>query len=321
MKIYSLFFYIFFFFFLFFFLLFFLLWTQKMDIHTNEKVACLILASRNLTQQEFLKITDFVGFNHVFTPNEYIMFTPAERKKHPDVIYVAFNPSTPTLLHKAIAVENLMAIKTILSDGTVNKDVVNKKNDSGHSPLRFAIEDKSNPEIFLELIKNPLVDVSDPNIFVDLAISNDFDRMKMLVEQCPRFLPGPSLKMIESLKLKVRKEVITMLTDEIWYILSSDRVFYACKTKKENDDFIETCLTLKTANFDKINSIEDATPLMTAAENGNLDIVRFLVERAKVNVHLENSRGHTAMTYAQNQPECLEYLVSVGGHYEDYLED
>jgi predicted nucleic-acid-binding protein len=87
----------------------------------------------------------------------------------------------------------------------------------------------------------------------------------------------------------------------------------------EKIDFIEY-LIAKGANVNAVDS-DETTPIMLAAWKGNLEVVRFLVEKGKADVNLKNKIGLGIVDYAQKHTQVRDYLVTVVRDAKKAVED
>lgn len=61
-----------------------------------------------------------------------------------------------------------------------------------------------------------------------------------------------------------------------------------------------------------------STPLMEAAQEGHLELVRYLLESAHANVHVKTQTGDTALTYAaeNGHTDVADLLLQYGADLE-----
>jgi ankyrin repeat domain-containing protein 17 len=61
-----------------------------------------------------------------------------------------------------------------------------------------------------------------------------------------------------------------------------------------------------------------STPLMEAAQEGHLDLVRYLLETGRANVHVQTQTGDTALTYAaeNGHTDVADLLLQYGADLE-----
>ena len=84
--------------------------------------------------------------------------------------------------------------------------------------------------------------------------------------------------------------------------------------KTGNDDSLEMMQTLVHHNAN-INAMpDDITPLMIAALNGRVRMLKFLLKQPGIEVMTKNTHGSTALSYAaqKNHLECVNALIEFG---------
>ena len=80
-----------------------------------------------------------------------------------------------------------------------------------------------------------------------------------------------------------------------------------------NDNFEEAKLLVEQETDVNANDKDGVTDLIQASENGNLETVKDLVERKRVNINAKTKNGYTALMYASfsGNLEMVKYLVEM----------
>ena len=88
----------------------------------------------------------------------------------------------------------------------------------------------------------------------------------------------------------------------------------AASEKGENDDSLEMMQMLVQHNANINVMQQDVTPLMLAALNGRVRILKFLLKQPGIKVMTINGYGSTALSYAaqNNHLECVNTLIEFG---------
>lgn len=228
----------------------------------------------------------------------------------------AFDAEGRTPLMYAARDNNVDLIKEILHAGAK----IDATDTKGQSALMLAITNGASDAVFALIDSGTNINVKDASGWTPLtyAVSyNMLDVMRYLVSNKADIdlaqSEGKTALMLATEKNDL--ETISYLIDagaQIDIVDAKGCTAFLYAVLYDNNDIAKTLLNKSKDSVDK-DSVDGFTPLMVAANNKNIEMVRMIVT-AGANINKVDSYGRSAFTYAvaKNSMDVAEYLMENG---------